>query len=320
MEWRRFFSITVSLVGAFAWKGAAVGEGPTPAVAAAGRARQLIRDPHFREGFRLIDPVPGQRKVYGRLGSAPGGSAPAWDLDQWSSRFPLAEAAAGPGQRRWSNAGKAVELGGPEGVDLTLSVEAAAEYGAEARKVGEPWVHLLAEQAFVRPPSLANLTSLRFHLEAHLVKARLHRSADYSPERHAAQFQCFLMVQNTRLGSPGFGKLLWFGIPIYDDRSRFPPAYRAQDFGGTAMFIDTPGGEVFTADSVHDGGWVVVDRELKPLLESACEAAWAAGFLLESRDWGDYRITGMNLGWEVPGRFEVSMEVRGLSLEAVEQP
>jgi hypothetical protein len=283
-------------------------------------ARELIRDPHFQNGFRLIEPKPGQRVVCGQLAGASGEAAPVWDLDQWSSRFPLTPAPpATPkaGVRRWANSAKSVTLGPPGTVeaDLALEVKASLEYAGRARKASEPWVHLLVEQSFTNPPALAALASARLRVEARLLRAKLERTDDYSPGLHAAQFQMFLMLQNRNRQSAGFGQLVWFGIPLYDDRSRFPPAHKAQDTGGTAMFIFTPGGEVFTARSAHDGGWIKVDQELRPLLVEALETAWQRGFLRESRALADYQITGMNLGWEVPGLFDVEMQVRGLSLE-----
>jgi hypothetical protein len=81
------------------------------------------------------------------------------------------------------------------------------------------------------------------------------------------------------------------------------------------MFIFTPGGEVFADRSAHDRDWIRVDKELRPLFLEALETAWRCGFLQESRDLSDYRVTGMNLGWEVPGLFDVEMQVRDLSLE-----
>lgn len=281
--------------------------------------RQLIHDPHFRSGFHLVEPKPGRRVVYGELAGAGPDVKPAWDLDQWSSRFPLsAGVPASPksGVRRWANAGKAVTCGaaGTEEADLSLAVNAITEYDRRARNSGEPWVHLLVEQNFVDPPSLAELSSARLHLAAKLNRSDFRRTDDYSPGLHAAQFQMFLMVQNRNRASSGLGKLVWFGIPLYDDRSRFPKEHKAQDFGGTAMFIFTPGGEVFADRSAHDREWITVDRELRPLLLEALQTAWQRGFLRESRELADYRITGMNLGWEVPGLFDVEMQVRGLSL------
>ena len=81
------------------------------------------------------------------------------------------------------------------------------------------------------------------------------------------------------------------------------------------MFIFTPAGSIFTSASAHDGGWLTVDKDILPLMREALETAWARGFLTESRALADYRITGLNLGWEVPGIFDVEMQVRDLSLK-----
>jgi hypothetical protein len=148
-------------------------------------------------------------------------------------------------------------------------------------------VHLLVEQSFPDPPSLAALTSARLRIKARLLRSELHRTDDYSPGLHAAQFQMFLMLQNRNQQSPGFGKLVWFGIPLYDDRSSFPKEYKTQDFGGTGMFIFTPSGEVFADRSAHDGEWITVDKELRPLLLEALDAAWQHGFL---------RVTSLTTG------------------------
>ncbi len=303
---------------------------PADAGAVEEAGRELLRDPGFQRGFRLCAPPPGKRVPYGDLrGFVP--AAPEWDLDQWSSRFPMsadrAEKApaevppesAGP-VRRWTNTAKALALGRrraglvADPFDLELTVNASAEYGERARRADEPWVHLLVEQAIDGAPSLAILRRARFRIEARLRASRLHRTDDYSPDRHAAQFQVFLAVQNRNRASPGHGRLVWFGIPLYDDRRRIPPEHKTQDTGGTGMFIFTPPGSTYTRDSAHDGGWVRVDHDLVALLREAVEAAWAKGFLTESRDLADYGITSINLGWEVPGTFDVAMQVRGLSL------
>lgn len=294
--------------------------GTSPTTADGGGSRELIRDPRFQRGFHLLAPKPGQREVTGALSGAGSDAPPIWDLAQWSSRFPLTPAAPGtpaPGARRWANDAKAVTVGAPESAlaDLALAVNGSVEYGTRARKSDEPWVHLLVEQSFAGPPSLAGLKSARLRLEARLLRADFHRTPDYSPGLHAAQFQLFLTVQNRNRESAGYGKYLWFGVPLYDDRSRIPPAHKAKDTAGSSMFIYTPAGEVFTQHSAHDRQWIRVDKELRPLLVEALESAWERGFLRESRDLGDYRVTGMNLGWEVPGIFDVEMQTRGLSLQ-----
>lgn len=281
--------------------------------------QELIQDRHFRQGFILWETKPGRHVRYGELRTTePGGLT--WGLSQWSSRFPLGPQTAGPTGSLlvWSNAAKRITL--RRGLDIAMAVNSAVEYGPVARTKTAPWVHLLAEQEFAPSASFAQLTSAVLHVEARLLRARNLHHGDYSPDVHAAQFQIFFTVQNRNRKSQGHGDLLWFGVPLYDSRHRFPMEFKARDFGGTAKFIFTPGGQTFTTNSTHDGQWVIIDKEVLPLMKEALALAWARGFLPASRAPEDYHIGGMNIGWEMPGSFDVEMQVRNLSLKVKRRP
>lgn len=223
----------------------------------------------------------------------------------------------GEGSLLLSNAAKSITLQ-PPGADLGFAANSGVEYGPSSRKAGQPWVHLLVEQKFEKPPFLHTLAAAKLHLEARLLHAtNLHRG-DYDPGVHAAQFQLFFTLQNRNRQSPAFGDFLWFGIPVYDNRHLHPPEFKSRDFGGTEKFIFTPAGATFTPASTHDGNWIVIDHDLLPLMREALTMAWAKGFLSGSTNIADYAIGGMNMGWELPGLFDVSIETRKLSLIAVE--
>ena len=264
----------------------------------------------------MWEPRPGRHVEYGAAPGFEEGAKPIWGLSQWSSKFPIVPAAKPTGASGFvvmSNAAKRIMLG-PPGADLSLTLNSGEEYGAQARAAGDPWVHLLVEQEFETPPFLQKLSAARFHLGARLLHARnLHRD-DYDPAVHAAQFQVFLTVQNRNRQSPGYGDLLWFGIPVYDNRHRTVPEFKSKDFGGTEKFIFTPAGTTFTSESLHDGAWVVIDQDLLPLMREALDMAWGKGFLSASKSIADYAIGGMNMGWELPGTFDVELAVRDLSL------
>ena len=283
--------------------------------------RELIRDPDFRRGFTVLQPEPGKRVSYGIVRGHEATADPVWDLVQWSSKHPLAIAAPeklADGSLRFSNVAKTVTLAaaGSNRGGLGMAVKASAEYGSLARKSGEPWVHLLVEQNIANPPALADLSAARLHVEARLIASEKRSMPDYNPGLHAAQFQIFFSVQNLNRQSPGFGKYLWFGIPIYDDRHRVVPAYKARDTGGTNMYIYTPAGDVFSPRSTHDRKWITIDTDLLPLMREGLEYAWRNNFLKESQALADYRIATMNIGWEVPGTFDVDLAIRRLSLRA----
>ena len=283
--------------------------------------RELIWDPDFRRGFTVLQPEPGKRVSYGIVRGHETTAAPVWDLVQWSSQHRLTIAAPVPladGSLCYSNVAKTVTLGaaGSDRGDLGMAVRASAEYGSRARKSGEPWVHLLVEQNIGNPPALADLSAARLHVEARLMASEKRPMPDYSPGLHAAQFQIFFSVQNLNRQSPGYGKYLWFGIPIYDDRHRVVPSHKARDTGGTSMFIYTPSGDVFSVKSAQDREWITIDTDLLPLMREGLEYAWRRNFLKESQALADYRIAGMNIGWEMPGTFDVDLAIRRLSLRA----
>lgn len=279
-------------------------------------SQELIVDNHFRRGFILFETKPGQHIRSGELRGLDSKEKPVWNLLEWSSRFPLEKTQPTRTPLTFSNSAKTITLRslGKTKSELSFAANTGVEYGPIARKAGDPWVHLLVEQHFNPPTPLKNLKTATFHIEAKLTHARNRHQGDYTPDVHAAQFQVFFTVQNRNKQSPGYGDLLWFGIPLYDNRDRLPKAFKAQDFGGTAKFIFTPEGQTFTSSSAHDGKWVVIDKNLLPLMREGLELAWSKGFLADSKDIADYYIGGMNMGWELPGTFEVEMKVRNLSL------
>jgi hypothetical protein len=144
----------------------------------------------------------------------------------------------------------------------------------------------------------------------------------YTPKLHAAHFQIFFTLQNLDRRNPGYGQYLWFGVPLFDDRHPVPKAHIAKDSGkedATGMFIFTPDGAEFSGRSAHDREWITIDKDLLPLMREGLKTAWERGFLQDSRSLADYRISGMNLGWEVPGIFDAAMQIRDLSLEVEER-
>ena len=68
--------------------------------------------------------------------------------------------------------------------------------------------------------------------------------------------------------------------------------------------------------AAFDGEWGTFDKDLLPLMREALETAWKRGFLTGSHEMKDYFLPGIFIGWEVPGIFDVEMQVRNLSLTA----
>ncbi len=281
----------------------------------------LIDDPHFQRGFRVYDPQPGAQVVRRVFQWREGTGDPAWGLAQWSSRYTLAGATLErlpSGAVRLVDEAKQVTAGpgGKNKPDLTLAVDGRREWGGSARRKGAPWPHLLVSQGLPdNTPMLDELAGLDFTVTARLTRADRVEPKGYDPHIHAAQFLLFFTVQNRNRASAGHGDFLWLGVPVYDDRDRPGLSIIGGD-QGLGKLIYTPARSDYTEGDITSGEWVTYAADLLPLAKRALREAWRRGFLKDSRNVGDYRLGGMNMGWEVTGNNHVEMQIRGLGLRA----
>jgi len=285
------------------------------------RVIPLLHDTAFRRGFKVYDPAPGRHVPRGKLVPFPSIGPPVWGLAQWHCRFTLAGAPPRKlpsGAIRFADASKSVTFARRPAAeaDVAFALSAATEYAGRLRQKGQPWPHLLAEQACAKHPPLPELARLRFRIECRLLHSKAADTPGQTPSLHAAQFLAHVTVQNRNRRSAGYGDYLWFGIPMYDSRCRIPRPHAARDTAGTGKFIFNPGGAAYTERSTHDGKWVRIDRDLLPLIRKGLRTARGRGFLTRSRDLADFRIGSFNIGWEMPGPRDAAMHIRGLSLEA----
>ncbi len=300
------------------------------------RPNELIADRRFRRGFIPLDQDTGQPEGSMPSGLCPGD--PIWDIAQWDSLGDLSQATRqtlASGAIRWENQYGRITVGlfQTEEADLAMAVWAYQEYGGQYHTPtpDRKWVHLLAEQRISPPgvtrpgcPPLSSLASLDFYLVAKLLQDDPHYQAGYDSSKHAAQFLIYFTVQNLNQNSPGFGDYLWFGITPYDDRYDIVPLYVQGDLGGemgTGKLIYNLGGEPFLTEGLTAGGPAqVFAKDILPDIRQALLVAWDRGYLPDSHVLSDYRIGGMNIGWEVPGLNDVEMLVRDLSLSYREKP
>jgi len=282
---------------------------------------ELIRDRCFRQGFKVYDPKPGAIVVRRVLQWGKADEQPVWGLAQWSSRHTLEDVSPEvlpSGSVRIADAAKTVVVGQPGSAeaDLVMGVDSRQEWGERHRRKGEPWPHLLVEQRFSNLcPPLVELNELRFRVEARLNRAKRFETPQYNPSYHAAQFLIFFTVQNRNRDSAGYGDFVWLGVPIYDDRDRTGKTIIPGDSLGKLIY--TPARSSYTNTPVSTGVWIVFEADLLPLASEALDEAWARGFVKDSRDLSDYRLGGINMGWELTGINNVEMQVRNISLKAV---
>lgn len=284
-------------------------------------AISLIADPGFAKGLYLkgaVSGVPSAGESLYPFGVST--EKPVWELAEWSSRHLLHQSLKTEknGMKLYENKAKRVsfEQKGNE-IVVRLDVNASAEYD-HPRKSNEPWTHLLVEQDFIEKPLLKDIDKLTLFFDGRLIQCvSAMPEGTFDPGLHTAQFQLFLVIQDRNPQSPKFGDFLWFGIPFYDYRFKKAVVYAARDIGkddATGKFIYSLGTDDFMQGSFHDKEWIEIEKDLKPFIMKALSVAKERGYLSGSAI-EDMGISGMNLGWEVPGTFDAGFEFKRFDLK-----
>jgi len=283
---------------------------------------ELLQDTKFKYGVNLLATTSGKKVVVKKLQPKDCKFDPEWSLCQWNSKFSLADAPRiklPDGEIKFSNKAKTIIFGNgnSKNADIVLGVDSQPEYNGKARKKGEPWPHLLLQQE-VPIHFFKNISEVKMHLDARLLKNEKFKFKGYNSNLHCAQFLLTLIIQNRNKKSAGYGDFIWFNVQIFDDRNKFSPLYAAQDIAApSGKFIYGPETKSFTKKSLHDGKWVTFSEDLIPFFEKALKVAHKRGYLKQSPDSDDFAISSVIFGWEVPGVNNVLMQVRNLSLKVI---
>ena len=294
-------------------------------------AVQMIADRHFQDVVTVLDPVSGAGTGVLQY-KQPYGSA-IWKLAQWGSRQTIYGAdpvVLNSGSLMWSNDFKAIVMGPTDSTDsdLILAVDSVNEYSGIYRKSGESWPALLISQSISNPqgwvksyaPSIADMSEVILNINARLLYADNIYTNGYSSSLHAAHFLMYFTIQNLNKASAGYGNYYWFGLAFYDDRTPLPGLSVQQDGDGVTMgtgkLIYNIGIAPFCTTGLQTGVWKQITGDLLPYIKAGLQTAWSLGYLTNSTNYADYKIGGMNTGWEVPGLSRVAMEVKDFSLQA----
>ena len=291
-------------------------------LSAAAEPVSLFRDLPLAHGFRLSAVRSSMRPVeVGTVLSNDSGAKPQWRLAQWGTRFSLE--GAGPeytsaGVRVLANKGKTVKVlpGGLAGGGVLLAVHGGAEYGGHLRQYGEPWPHLLIEQAFPGGLRLRDYERIRFRLQFRIEKAAPAVEKPLNPRLHTGHINAFWTIHNVNPDSADYRNMIWFGLPLFDARHDIPRGHQALDIGkkdASGKFICTLKGARFYDAPTGGGHWQTLAVDWLPLVRDALAASQAHGHLTNSR-FVDLAATSFNVGWEVPGPYDCAVRLRGLRM------
>jgi hypothetical protein len=286
------------------------------------KKNEIVNDISFLKGIGLRDTLPSTTYVIDIFHpfSNKTDSGFKWMLCQWSSRFNLKGAKPKNDENNsylYSDSSKKFIIHAlSKTIEVTMELCASEEY-LHPRENGEFWPHLLLEQNFDKRYSLSKLKNLFFNIDTKLIYAENHmKSAQFNPGLHTAQFVSYLVIVNTNSASKGYNNCFYFGINLFDYRYRDIPFYASADVGkndATGNYIFCPAAKELYKGSLHDKEWIILHKNILPLLKKAFEQAKLSGFLKHT-SFEDLQLAGLNIGWEMPGTINAEIIWKNLSI------
>ena len=292
---------------------------------------ELLEDPTFSTGFNLlgISPVVDGRTIQKLLdynGNAVPTDRNVWFMAQWWSPYNVVDAVYSfrEGKHIYETQSRTIEANPSDEGYLHFELLGSEEYEGGTRAMGEPWPHILIEQTFSDSVKMGDLESLIVSLEVSVDSVSNANGGAYDPNMHAAQLLWYLTLQNIipegglpeEVGTNG--DFLWFGIPIYDNRSEFiaHSAHIDQGAAGTTnKLIYSMSSSNYFDEPIQFGKTYTIQVDVLPFIQDAFLYAVTHDSLVNAQ-FENMEIGYMNFGWELPGAFDVSSTIRNMSILA----
>lgn len=246
---------------------------------------------------------------------------PIWDIACWHSRWNFIRPEHTDPVKLLPDKSMIVENEGRslwrsrDGSRVILTAKGSREYQG-ARKRNEGWTHLLLEVLWDDPKKYSRcyveeLKSLWITMDMKLLQCE-NRTKGYNPEIHASQFVVYFNIKGKK------NEAMWLGLCNMDNRYLMDEHRKEtvcqMDPGTNTFIIALPQEELMTGH-LSDCQWHSMSLDLKPLIRRAYENGRRIGAFKGSQ-MEDLWLNSMNLGFEIPGSFDSSIELSNLQLAA----
>lgn len=306
----------------------------------------LFQDTNFKKGFRVTktfygsgeSPYHDDEKI-NFYDLYPSASSYDWTIAQWSSQYDLMKEG---GMNLTSDESGLVHTITSQGKTvngvfvpakqvicdsktggITLTANASVEY-EKARISSDPWVHLLFEQGtFKLDGSYVNLSSSKsivMEADYEVTKCEDMMNGEANANVHAAQLVWYVTLQNLNKSSKGYGKYIWFGLNLFDNRSagQTTTLYSQYDVGtstgiyspSSSLYLDSNNGRIPAI-----GKRVKAKIDLLSITQKAYEEGKKKGYF-DDTEYEDLCLGGMNFGYELPGTYDISSKFYAINIFA----
>ena len=300
---------------------------------------EIMGDTDFSTGIHLLGTDAGEdgRTTYRKLtwgGTAEETETPVWVMAQWCSKYDMSdELDAGRTVEQkegdtyiYEDPSKTLKFNTKTRA-IDLIYRASVDY--DTPRVGDQgWSHLLLEQNFADSPLISELSEVHVAMDFTINQMdRKMTDEEYDFNLHTAQLVWFITLTNMSdtHGTPG--DYIWFGVPLYDARGMAREDTVQYD-KGTAHYIYGVAVhnymDEYIESSTFDTDYLPIKTDIKfdyniyPLFKSAFEHVQQNGGMQGAR-FEDMAVTYMNMGWEIPGTYDVGVTIRGMDIYGIKK-
>jgi len=285
--------------------------------------KPLFADAGFANGFTVLSMqtengsgVPLGNFTYNALPVMP-----SWMIAQWNSKYCLwAERAESDIYTITDGKTKTVRYN-PDDQSLSMRLNAAHVYGGEPAGEGN-WPHLLLEQSPL--PGAAGGDRAFYSCAADKLILSLDiRLADFKDTTNKAGVNAAQFLAYFYLTGVNGNDFVWFGVNLFDSRG-LQDTYWSRDTAGSNQMIYT----VSTADTYGCGvrsltpfgrprvseQWRYIELDLTPHINAMLEKANESGTFGRTVSATDFILGGTNIGFEIHGNYDCTVEIRGFQI------
>ena len=202
---------------------------------------------------------------------------------------------------------------------FSLRIKAQNEYSSP-REYFADWPTIYFDQTLVRMPVVGELDELIMEIEFVINRCdNFMEPEEYNPEElHTAQFMWYVTVINQDASHGALNDYLWFGLMFYDYREEWTSTTKLQDYGkedATGQYIYNVGMKDILDKPFAIGQKVKIAVNVLPIIKTAIAYAQSQGFLKECLA-ELMKVNYMNIGLELPGTFDLDVEICKIGLKA----
>ncbi len=284
--------------------------------------KALFADTSFENGFSVVSQGEGYQKL-GDFVYSENGKSPVWCIAQW-----------GQGDCLWANRTASDVYTVTDGKTKTVTynndeksvlmrLNAANIYGGKPADMNN-WPHLLLEQTLSCGYNELNDTDKQFYscsVDKLMLNLKI-KLSDFvdtvnSEGVNAAEYLAYFYLSG--VDSDNF---IWFGLNLFDSRGYRNTRWSYDESSGKMIYCvsteDTYGskksslfrnGQPFVSDE-----WINVEIDLIPHIKKALAKANFSHTFEKSVKASDFYISGMNIGFEIHGNYDCTVQIKDFSL------